>query len=336
MKIFQFKLLKVILICLTFTFITYAQNLNKTTVQLHIFDNSFNVNTYEKVVGNNKNNLLFLSLHHNEQIGIKAVKDTIERKGGKFIELESKLHDKPIRDLYFKYEDRQYKVDPNRMYNLQGIQEALKLYKPERERCTQPERRCWDKLEYSNESSLTIRDEVKKFGDKLLKLFIPTEDRNNILVSVHNNVRSSSICSGYSFLDYLTIVPLENYKKDCNGRASEVKWIEYGVFNKDQDVNYFFLVSNKKLFDELLDSTKVTWQHNIVLQKDSKGLVKVRRRTNSEVGYDDGSLSVYYGKKDWNYILVETEHKRGKLKPSKSIKRQKKMIRVLMKVFSDK
>jgi len=90
------------------------------------------------------------------------------------------------------------------------------------------------------------------------------------LVAIHNNENGK-----YSVNTY----------KDTSRRKDVLKW--YANHNNDPD--NFFIVNNNEMFKQIK-----RLQFNVVLQ-------------NSLKARDDGSLSIYYGKKNLVYINVETQ-----------------------------
>lgn len=112
-------------------------------------------------------------------------------------------------------------------------------------------------------------DEVEKLGQRIVQL-IPGEA--NCVIALHNNTPDQ-----FSALEYAP----------GNKRSMDSKKV---FINATQDTDDFFLTTDNHLYEKLADSG-----FNTVLQ-DNKNCT------------DDGSLSVYCGKKNIRYVNCETEH----------------------------
>jgi hypothetical protein len=110
---------------------------------------------------------------------------------------------------------------------------------------------------------------IESFGKFILKQ-IPKSAKT--LIALHNNNDS-----GYS---------IESYKEDGMYANDVLKIHTNTAFDPDD----FFLVTNQAVFIKLRAAG-----YNVVLQ-------------NNKRAKDDGSLSIYYGRKKKNYINVEAEH----------------------------
>ena len=118
-------------------------------------------------------------------------------------------------------------------------------------------------------SSSKAIDEVEKLGQRIVQL-IPGEAK--CIIALHNNTPDQ-----FSALEYAP----------GNRRAVDSKKV---YINAEQDADDFFLTTDNHLYEKLADSG-----FNTILQDN-------KRCT------DDGSLSVYCGKKDIRYVNCETEH----------------------------
>ncbi len=118
-------------------------------------------------------------------------------------------------------------------------------------------------------SSIRAIEEVEKLGQRIIQL-IP-EDATCI-IALHNNTPGLFSATDYS---------------SRNSRAKEAAKV---FINSLQDEDDFFLTTNSALYKELSDKG-----FNTVLQ-DNKNCT------------DDGSLSVYCGKRNIRYVNCETEH----------------------------
>jgi len=118
-------------------------------------------------------------------------------------------------------------------------------------------------------SSVRAVEKVEKFGQRIIQL-IP-EDASCV-IALHNNTPGL-----FSAIDY----------SPRNSRAKEAAKV---YINSLQDEDDFFLTTSGALYKELSDKG-----FNTVLQ-DNKNCT------------DDGSLSVYCGKRNIRYVNCETEH----------------------------
>lgn len=112
-------------------------------------------------------------------------------------------------------------------------------------------------------------NEVEKLGQLIIQL-IPEEAK--CIIALHNNTPDQ-----FSALEYAP----------GNRRALDSKKV---YINTEQDADDFFLTTDNHLYEKLADSG-----YNTILQDN-------KRCT------DDGSLSVYCGKKNIRYVNCETEH----------------------------
>lgn len=124
-------------------------------------------------------------------------------------------------------------------------------------------------LSESGRSSSKAIDEVEKFGNRILQLF--PEDASCI-IALHNNTPEL-----FSALNYIA----------GNKRSKESKKV---YINPKQDADDFFLTTDNDLYEDLAN-----YGYNTILQDNKKCT-------------EDGSLSVYCGKKNIRYVNCETEH----------------------------
>lgn len=118
-------------------------------------------------------------------------------------------------------------------------------------------------------SSPKAIDEVEKLGQRIIQL-IPAEAK--CVIALHNNTANL-----FSVIEYAP----------GNRRAVDSKKV---YINAAQDADDFFLTTDSDLYEKLADSG-----FNTILQDN-------KRCT------DDGSLSVYCGRKNIRYVNCETEH----------------------------
>lgn len=112
-------------------------------------------------------------------------------------------------------------------------------------------------------------DEVEKMGQRIIQL-IPEE--TTCIIALHNNTPDL-----FSAMEYAP----------GNKRAADSKKV---YINDKQDADDFFLTTDSHLYEKLADKG-----FNIILQ-DNKNCT------------EDGSLSVYCGRKKIRYVNCETEH----------------------------
>jgi hypothetical protein len=124
-------------------------------------------------------------------------------------------------------------------------------------------------LEQLGRTSTRAIDEVEKFGQRIVQL-IPVEAE--CVVALHNNTPGL-----FSALEYTP----------GNKRSVDTKKV---YINYTQDADDFFLTTDNLLYEKLADKG-----FNTILQ-DNKNCT------------EDGSLSVYCGKKNIRYVNCETEH----------------------------
>jgi hypothetical protein len=110
--------------------------------------------------------------------------------------------------------------------------------------------------------------ELKKFADYFLAKIAPQQT----IISIHNNTNNAYSILSYKQGEYL-------YK---DAKAMHI--------NPEQDIDDFFITTSLTIYNKLKkENYNAVLQHNI--------------RT-----ADDGSLSIYYGRKNKSYVNVEAEH----------------------------
>jgi len=124
-------------------------------------------------------------------------------------------------------------------------------------------------LEQLGRTSGKAVDEVEKLGQRIIQL-IPEETK--CIISLHNNTPDL-----FSVMEYTA----------GNKRAVDSKKV---YINTEQDADDFFLTTDNNLYEKLADKG-----FNTILQDNKKCT-------------DDGSLSVYCGRKNIRYVNCETEH----------------------------
>jgi len=124
-------------------------------------------------------------------------------------------------------------------------------------------------LEQLGRTSAKAVDEVEKLGQRIIQL-IPA--KTTCIISLHNNTPDL-----FSIIEYTA-----GNKKSVDSKKVYI--------NTEQDVDDFFLTTDNNLYEKLADKG-----FNSILQ-DNKNCT------------DDGSLSVYCGRKNIRYVNCETEH----------------------------
>lgn len=124
-------------------------------------------------------------------------------------------------------------------------------------------------LEQTGKTSVRAIDEVEKFGRRIIEL-IPGETK--CIIALHNNTPGL-----FSVTEYAA----------GNKRSIDSKKV---YINAEEDTDDFFLTTDNHLYEKLADIG-----FNTILQ-DNKNCT------------EDGSLSVYCGKKNIRYVNCETEH----------------------------
>ena len=124
-------------------------------------------------------------------------------------------------------------------------------------------------LEQLGRISSKAVNEVEKLGQRIIQL-IPVEAK--CIIALHNNTQDF-----FSITEYAP----------GNKRAVDCKQV---FINADQDADDFFLTTDSNLYEKLAGKG-----YNAILQ-DNKSCT------------EDGSLSVYCGKKNIRYVNCETEH----------------------------
>ena len=124
-------------------------------------------------------------------------------------------------------------------------------------------------LEQLGRTSPKAIDEASKLGERILEL-VPAD--TECIIALHNNTPGL-----FSAIEYT----------EGNKRAGDSKTV---YINPEQDADDFFLTTDDALYEKLADKG-----FNTILQ-DNKNCT------------EDGSLSVYCGKKNIRYVNCETEH----------------------------
>ncbi len=275
---------------------------------------------------------LFFNMHDDENTSVEAAKEVLKKSGGKLYEL---VHG-GVRNIAFHVDTLNYDVDPNRIYTNAGIWLQVKseflrdsVQRADRLRLKldsllrvgiQPDASMFRYLSDSAREVLTINSSLdsrnlshlkrdstfaldtipayrftaddsiafrilRGFADSLLTLL--QIDSQNLVIALHNNKEE-----GYSMASYLVDSIYQN----------EAQAVYIGMHPDPDD---FYFVTERRLFEALQPN-----HFHIVLQD------------NTHVT-DDGSLSVYCGKRGIHYVNVEAQHEH--------LKDQRMMLKILLK-----
>jgi len=267
------KLHNVILLALLFTAAARAQEPTKTVKTFKLGETSVNVNVYERAGAA----VTLFAPHHNEQGALKAAREAIAARGGRFVEVESfDEAGAPARRLRFRVGGKAYSVDPNRIYTPNG-------------------RKCLN-LPADAEAA------VKAFADELLNLlFAPggTSLRagETLFVAVHNNsdVEKSPAAERDSDLSAVAFVKPLRSRTTFRGAFEESAAGVY-LSNTEDDEDNFIIVTDPRLLGPL-----AARGFNVIVQKPAAQL----RVPGCAV--DDGSLSVHASFNNIPYVNLEVD-----------------------------
>ncbi len=214
-------------------------------------------------------NLVFIAPHENESVANDYLRQQIEAKGGKFIELRQ--HGKRLIEL--KVKNAVIKIDPNRIFTQKGRQGTLLTLNPSLAK--QPE---------TFQQALARTQHLAEF---LLKQLGKDSAEPVIWVAMHNNTNGYS---GDNKNGEGTISIVRYKDKLANGSKFLIK-----VNQAAQDEDDLFYVTSLTDFERM---KKDGW--NAVLENP---IVK------TDVSEDDGSLSVFANQSGIRYINIEAERK---------------------------
>jgi hypothetical protein len=269
---------------------------SKTTQTIFLGETAIKINVYEK---NGGSRITFIAPHHNEKIGREIAKELIEKNGGRLVEIESLDESgNPARQLKFSFQGSSYSVDPNRIFTENG-------------------RRCGDLAE--------INETVKTFADGLLKMILAPNASSlrygeKFLVAVHNNgdvdnaktdaARARDL-TAQAFIKY-GVNPLEAFGA-FHDQADGVY-----ISNTEPDADNFILLSTPAFINFFAAKG-----FNVVVQKSGAKL------QTQDCAVDDGSLSIYAGQRNIQYINLEADAATGSM-------RQRQMIEAVYELLQKK
>lgn len=231
------------------------------------------VNVYERAGAS----VTLFSPHHNEQGALKAAREAVAARGGRFVEVEAfDEAGAPARRLRFRVGGRNYSVDPNRIYTANG-------------------RKCLN-LPPDAEAA------VKAFaGDLLGLLFMPGGARlregETLFVAVHNNsdVEKNAPDERDSDLTAVSFVKPLRSRTTFRGAFEESAAGVY-LSNTEDDEDNFIIVTEPRLLGPF-----AARGFNVIVQKPAAQL----RATGCTM--DDGSLSVHAAFSNIPYLNLEVD-----------------------------
>lgn len=257
------------ILVLTLMFSISVTALTKTTQKFLLGETEVKINIYEK----EGRKITFVAPHFNEQIANNLAKKYVEKYGGRLVEIESYTENGiPSRYLKFRYNNKFYSIDPNRIFTENG-------------------RIC-------SGISGEIEVSVKTFAENFLKIIfsegaeiLRAEER--FIVAVHNNNDVDTKKTSAKFGD-LTASSFTKFRKTSHGFQDQAD----GVYlsNLEEDIDNFIFVSTSKYISYFAEKG-----FNVVVQKNSGKLFS------KQCSIDDGSLSVFSAQNNIQYICLEAD-----------------------------
>ncbi|MFL6255163.1 MAG: hypothetical protein ACJ74T_09065 [Pyrinomonadaceae bacterium] len=245
----------------------------KTVKTFKLGETDVHVNVYERAGAA----VTLFAPHHNELGALKAAKDAVAARGGRFVEVEAfDEAGAPARRLRFRVGGKNYSVDPNRIYTANG-------------------RKCLG-LPPDAEAA------VKAFAGELLGLlFAPggatLREDETLFVAVHNNgdVEKSPVTERDSDLSAVAFVRPLRSRTTFRGAFEESAAGVY-LSNTEDDEDNFIIVTEPRLLGHF-----AARGFNVIVQKPAAQL----RAPGCSV--DDGSLSVHASFNNIPYINLEAD-----------------------------
>jgi hypothetical protein len=251
----------------------HAQEPTKTVKTLRLGQTAVRVNVYERAGAG----VTMFAPHHNEQGALRAAREAVAARGGRFVEVEA-LDEAgaPARRLRFRVGGKAYSVDPNRIYTPNG-------------------RKCLG-LPPDAEAA------VKAFADELLALlFAPggasLREGERLFVAVHNNGDVEKNPAGERDSDLTAVAfvkPLRS--RDTFRGAFEESAAGVYLSNAEGDEDNFVIVTEPRLLAPF-----AAGGFNVIVQKPAAEL----RAPGCSV--DDGSLSVHASFNNIPYVNLEVD-----------------------------
>jgi hypothetical protein len=250
-----------------------AQEAAKTVKTFKLGETDVKVNVYERAGAA----VTLFAPHHNEQGALRAAREAVAARGGRFVEVEA-LDEAglPARRLRFRVAGKNYSVDPNRIYTANG-RKCLAL-PPDAEAA------------------------VKAFAENLLGLlFAPggsrLRDGEALFVAVHNNsdVEKNPASARDEDLTAISFVKPLRSRAAFRGAFEESAAGVY-LSNTEEDEDNFIIVTEPRLLAPF-----AARGFNVIVQKPAAQL-RVPGCT-----MDDGSLAVHASFNTLPYINLEVD-----------------------------
>jgi hypothetical protein len=272
-----------------------AEEIAAKTLNLPLGETMIKVSVYEKAGAR----ITFFAPHRNEQIAVQTAKEAVAQNGGRLIAIESfDKNGAPARHLEFTLAGKSYSADPNRIYTANG-------------------RRC---ANFSGAVEIAVR----QFAEELLQIIFPAKDKSlksgeKFLVAVHNNVNVEEKSAERRATDLTAHSFVENIAAG-RGETSEGAFAASanGVFlaNGETDADNFLFLSSPRFLGFFAENG-----FNAVVQKPAQQL------QTDVCAVDDGSLSVFAGQRNIEYIALEADAAGGSA-------RQKQMLAAVYRLLA--
>jgi hypothetical protein len=235
------------------------------------------INVYENAGAD----VTFFAPHYNEKISRLLAKESVERNGGRLIEIES-IDEKGNDSRYVKFalNGNLYTIDPNRIYTENG--RNCQNFAPE------------------------VAQAVKQFADRLLQIIFAADGRTlraneHFIIAVHNNVDVDAKAESIKEKDLTAIafVKAQSVRPEARG-AFEAQADGVFLSNTETDADNFIFLSTPRYVGYFAERG-----FNVVVQKAPAKL------QSKQCSVDDGSLSVYaWAKPNFLYLPRSRRHDR--------------------------
>ena len=274
----KFYLLLIVTVFCVLQGIARAQeSVTKQTLILPLGETPIKINVYEK----DGSDATFFAPHRSEQTALRLAKEEIAQRGGRLVEIESfDERGNPARRLAFVSAGKSYTLDPNRIFTPNG-------------------RRC---AGFTGKTDAA----VKNFVDELLKIILQSDkdrlpNHRKLVVAVHNNHDfDDKPASGQaSDLTATAFVKSVQFRPAWRG-AFEAQAAGVYLANDEADADNFIFLSTPRFVGYFAGNN-----FNVVIQKPYSQLFT------DHCGVDDGSLSVYAGQQNIEYVCPEADQANG-------------------------
>lgn len=257
----------------------------KTARSIKLGETEIRVNIYENPMAN----ITFFAPHYNEQISRNLAREYVERRGGRLIEIESyDERGNASRYVKFKFNDKTYSFDPNRVYTENG--RICSRYAPE------------------------IAPLIEKFASEILRNIFAQNgetlrDGEKFIVAVHNNadVDAKEKSLQTSDLTAAAFVRSTNSERFADG-AFRAQADGVYLSNDEADADNFVFLSTPAYIGYFAEKG-----FNVVIQKSAS------RLASKQCAIDDGSLSIYAARQNISYINLEADAVNGAFRQNQMI-----------------